>query len=117
MPPRPTSTFCFHGSTDMPMRIVAFVSPCLPAVVRYSFERGQQTGHQAAAFDQAVDFDMLVQRVRVGPTQAEAVQRRDPHGAGKIRVGAAARAAMSNVDAALSRNFASLCVELERRGV
>jgi len=68
-------------------------------------------------FDQAVDFDMLVQRVRVGPTQAEAVQRRDPHGAGKIRVGAAARAAMSNVEAELSRNFASPFVQLERRGV
>src|SRR5271168_2223259 len=99
MPPRPISTIRFHSSTDMPTRIVAFVSPCLPAVVRYSIERGQQTGHQAAALDQAVDFDMLVQRVGVGPTQAETVQRRDPHGAGKIRVGTATGAAMSDVDA------------------
>ena len=64
-----------------------------------SLQRRQQSRHQAAAFGEAVDFDVLVERMRVGAANAEPVERRDSHRAGEIAVGAAAGAAVRKLHA------------------
>src|SRR5947209_16913143 len=59
-----------------------------------SLQRRQQSRHQPAALGEAVDLDVLVQGMRAVAAHAEAVERRNAHGAGEIAVGTAAGAAM-----------------------
>src|ERR1700680_3854788 len=53
-----------------------------------SLQRRQEAGHQAAALGETVDFDVLVERMRIGTANAQAVEGRDSHRAGEIAVGA-----------------------------
>src|SRR6266849_1209020 len=71
-----------------------------------SLQRRQQSGHQAAALGEAVDLDVFVERMRIGATNAQAIEGGDSHRAGEITVGAAAGAAVGKLDAHLFRHAA-----------
>src|SRR5262249_21801657 len=78
-----------------PLRFSALARMVLNGTMRATlFQRRQQPGHQAAALGEAVDDDMLVQRMRIRAANAEPIQRLHAHRAGKIAVRAAAGAAM-----------------------
>src|SRR5712671_7112633 len=77
----------------------------------YLIQRCQQSGHQAPALGETVDFDMFVQRMRIGAANAEAIERRDSHRAGKIAVGAAAGATVRKLDAHLLCHTARLFIK------
>ena len=55
-----------------------------------SVERGEQAGHEPRARDEAVDLDVLVERVEAGAAGAEAVERGNAERAGEVGVGSAA---------------------------
>lgn len=72
--------------------------PCPGAARRRSAQPHQQPGHQAGALCQAGDLDMFVERMQPAPQNAQRIQRRDPHRAGEVAVGAAALAAPCHLE-------------------
>ena len=54
--------------------------------VRMSLQRCQKSRHQPAALGEAVDLDVLVERMRVGAADTEAIEGRDAHRTGEIAV-------------------------------
>src|SRR5260370_36495756 len=79
-------------------------------------QRRQQPGHQPAALGQAIDLDMLIERMRIGPADAEPVERGYPHRAGEIAVGAATGAAMGKIKAHVPGQPARLFIQRQGAG-
>src|SRR5260370_41982204 len=80
-------------------------------------QRRQQPGHQPAALGQAIDLDMPVGRMRIGPADAEPVERGYPRRSGKIAVAAAARAAMRQTEAHDPGQPAHLFIQRQGAGI
>ena len=76
----------------------------------------QQAGDERRAPRQIRHGDVFTERVRARTDRAEAVQRRDAGGCREVSVGAAARAALTQVDADLRRERPRLAVERRDRG-
>src|SRR5437868_1128460 len=85
--------------------------PCI------SCETGQEPCHQTAALNEAIDFDMLVQRVIVGSAKSQTVQRRQSHRAREIAIGTAARTAVYQIETELLRDGARLLIQRNGSGI
>ena len=65
---KPIMLLLSHSAT--PIQILANPVPSGREIKRTSLQRRQQPGHQAAALGETVDFDVFVERMRIGAAHA-----------------------------------------------
>src|SRR5215213_3647586 len=87
-------------------------TPSLRSLARHRSDQGREEArHQPASLHQALDHDVFLKGVRPVASGAEAVQGRDPQGAGKVSVGPAARALVRDLESQAPRQRARALVQ------
>ena len=64
---------CNFLANPVPLRASCASVPIAERLMGCLIQRRQQSGHQAAALGEAVDLDVLMERVRIGAANAEAI--------------------------------------------